>query len=52
MNESDGLVWQNILTIPIGCICFVDVALEGVVDTICYPYDKCVADERSKSDEF
>ena len=39
MNESDGLVWQNIFTIPVGCICFVDVALEGVVDTICYPYD-------------
>lgn len=51
MNESDGLVWQNIFTIPVGCLCFVDVALEGVVDTICWPYDSHVSKKHKKDFE-
>ena len=46
MNESNGLVWQNIFTIPVGCLCFVDVALEGVVDTVCWPWDSYISDAR------
>ena len=39
--------WINCLTIPIGACCFIiDVPLEAVCDTICYPYDSYVIRKR------
>ena len=43
LDSHDGLCAANILTIPIGCLCFVDVALEGVVDTVMLPIDFALA---------
>jgi len=46
---GDGsLVAENILTIPVGCLCFVDVACEAVVDTICWPVDKAISNAREQ----
>ena len=47
MNESDGLVWQNIFTIPVGCLCFVDVVAEAATDTVCYPVDAMLRNNRA-----
>lgn len=47
MNESKGLVPANIVTIPIGAVCFVDVACEGVVDTVLWPIDSAIAEKRA-----
>ena len=30
---------ENLISIPIGCLCFVDVAAEGVLDTVFWPID-------------
>lgn len=38
---------ENLISIPIGCLCFVDVACEAVVDTILYPVDNAIAAKRS-----
>ena len=48
MNGTDGLVWENIITIPCGCVVLCDTLLEGIVDTICWPYDKYVSDVRRR----
>lgn len=34
-----GIVWANMISIPLGCVCMCDVPLEAVLDTICIPYD-------------
>ena len=33
------LLPENLISIPIGCLCFVDVAAEGVLDTVFWPID-------------
>lgn len=43
---SHGFIAANILSIPVGCLCFVDVACEAVVDTVCLPYDVYAKDEK------
>ena len=44
------LQWLNIVTIPIGVCCFiVDVPLEFICDTICYPYDKYQTNKKNKA---
>lgn len=30
---------ENLISIPLGCLCFVDVAAEGVLDTVFWPID-------------
>jgi uncharacterized protein YceK len=50
MNETDGFVWQNCLTIPLlGLPCAIDTCLEAVVDTVCLPYDLSVSKSKEKS---
>ena len=35
------LMWINAVTIPVGICCFVvDIPLEVICDTVCYPFDK------------
>ncbi len=48
-GNSKGLVVENIFTIPLGCICFVDVACEVVADTVLWPIDKMIISSREDS---
>lgn len=48
-GNSKGLVVENIFTIPLGCLCFVDVACEAIVDTALWPIDKMIVSSREDS---
>ena len=37
--DGVGLMWINLITVPIALIPAADTCLEAVVDTVCYPYD-------------
>jgi uncharacterized protein YceK len=37
---------ENLISIPIGCLCFVDVAAEGVLDTVFWPIDWSISKSR------
>lgn len=41
-----GLVWQNLYTIPAGCVCMADTACEAVVDTVLFPVDWAISENR------
>jgi len=42
-------MWENFISVPFfGLPCFVDTVLEGVVDTVCLPYDISVSIHRQK----
>ena len=44
--------WLNLVTVPVGAVCFVvDIPLEFVCDTICYPHDKYCIDIKKKTAE-
>lgn len=47
-KNDKTLYLANIITIPVGCICFVDVACEAVVDTIFWPIDVQLAKRINK----
>lgn len=47
-GSHDSFVAENIFTVPLGCLCFVDVACEAVVDTVLWPADKAISSSRSK----
>ena len=49
LNADKGLMPANIITVPIGCLCFVDVACEAVLDTVFWPIDRIISDSRTKS---
>lgn len=34
-----GLMWENVFTVPIGCLFLADVACEAAIDTVCLPVD-------------
>lgn len=38
---------ENLISIPIGCLCFVDVAAEAAIDTVCYPADTMLRNNRA-----
>lgn len=38
---------ENLISIPIGCLCFVDVAVEAAIDTVCYPADAMLRNNRA-----
>ena len=46
-GNNEVLYPENIISIPLGCICFVDVALEAVIDTVCYPADAMLRNNRA-----
>ena len=46
-SRRNALILENAISIPIGCLCFIDVAVEGVVDTACYPIDKVLSNRRA-----
>jgi hypothetical protein len=38
-STRDTFVMENLITIPIGCIGFCDIACEAVIDTVLFPAD-------------
>ena len=44
--HSNELCLGNALSIPAGCLCYVDVACEAIIDTICWPIDYAIAKHR------
>ena len=38
---------ENLISIPIGCLCFVDVAAEAAIDTVFYPADAMLRNNRA-----
>ena len=49
--SSHGFMWENIFTIPLGCVCMLDAACEAVVDTVCFPFDYFISRHRAKKRE-
>ena len=49
-GPSRGLMWENIFTIPLGCLCLCDAACEVVVDTVCLPFDWPISAARNRKD--
>ena len=45
-GPTNGFYPENIITVPVGCLCFADVACEAVVDTALWPVDKLISDSR------
>lgn len=42
-------MWENCISVPfLGLPCFTDTVLEGIVDTVCLPYDIPVSIHRKK----
>ena len=49
MNSSGSKEFyiENLITVPIGCLCFIDVACESVLDTVFWPIDLWISKERN-----
>jgi hypothetical protein len=47
-GPSRGFMWENIFTIPLGCLCMCDAAVEACVDTVCLPFDWPISKGRAK----
>ena len=45
-GPSRGFMWENIFTIPLGCLCMCDAAVEACIDTVCLPVDWPLAASR------
>lgn len=43
---DNGFQAWNIVSVPIGCLCFVDVACEGILDTLFWPVDAAIVSKR------
>ena len=39
----------NILTVPLGVLCFADAICESVVDTVCLPFDIPISNKRNEN---
>ena len=49
-GPSRGFMWENIFTVPLGCLCMCDAAVEACVDTVCLPVDWPLSAARRKDD--
>jgi hypothetical protein len=47
-GPSRGFMWENIFTIPLGCLGLCDAACETVIDTVCLPFDWPISAVRRK----
>ncbi len=47
-GNDKGFIAENIFTVPVGCVCFVDVACECALDTVLWPADYWLKCGRSK----
>ena len=48
-SKSDTFYAENLLTIPLGVLCFGDAACEAVIDTVCLPFDNPISRYRRRS---
>lgn len=46
---SNGFEPMNIISVPIGCLCFVDAACEAALDTVFFPADWWLAEARESN---
>ena len=46
---NGGFMWENIFTIPVGCLCLCDAAVEACIDTVCLPVDWPLAASRKEA---
>ena len=46
---NGGFMWENIFTIPVGCLCLCDAAVEACIDTVCLPVDWLLAASRKEA---
>ena len=47
-GSADSFYVENLITVPVGCVCFVDIACECVLDTMLWPADYWLECKRSK----
>jgi len=40
---------ENLISVPLGCLCFIDVACEAAVDTVCWPVDSVWLSKRDNN---
>jgi hypothetical protein len=45
-GPHDAYIWENTFTIPLGCLCLCDAAVETCIDTVCLPVDWPLAESR------
>ena len=43
-----GFMVENLISIPLGCVCMCDTACEAVIDTVCLPADYAIAVNRNR----
>lgn len=48
--QHDAYIWENIFTVPLGCLCLCDAAVEACIDTVCLPIDWPLSAARRKDD--
>ena len=48
-GPNSGFYPENIITVPIGCLCFVDVVCEAALDTIFFPVDWWLTEARESN---
>ena len=44
--NAPSFVVENFVTIPIGCLFFIDVACETAIDTVSWPIDYMIMNKR------
>ena len=51
MSDVPGqcYIWENIFTVPVGCLCLCDAVVEACIDTVCLPVDWPLAASRKEN---
>ena len=44
-------MWENIFTVPLGCLCLCDAVCEAAIDTVCLPFDWPISAKRKRDQE-
>ncbi len=48
---GQGYMWENIFTVPLGCLCLCDAVCEAAIDTACLPFDWPISVKRKRDQE-
>lgn len=46
---AGGLMWENVFTVPLGCLCLADTVCEAALDTVCLPVDAVLSENRKNA---
>ena len=49
--DSGGFMAENLLTIPLSLIPAADTVCEAAIDTVCWPFDRMIADSRKTAEK-